>query len=103
MTRLTAAIGMVALVMAFGTVLAHDNGEMPPHGHILLLGLDGDDVRHCVDLAAGRALPLNAHHDRVHVGRAGRALARAGHAVAPTAPLTPWDDCAGLFAYFEGS
>jgi hypothetical protein len=81
----------------------------PPHPHMLVLGLefdgDGEDpvgYRSCVDLAGNRKLPLHAHHDHIHTGRAGEALWGAGHAVVPGAPLTPWANCAELIAFFFG-
>ena len=107
MKRFAALTGMVALLMGLGLVLAggHGDGPPPPHGHVLLLGLqfDGDEVvgfRKCVDLANGGALRNNAHHDNLHTGRAGEAVAGAGHAVVPNAPLTPWSNCAELKAFF---
>jgi hypothetical protein len=107
MKRFAAMTGMVALLMGFGLALAAGQGGdgPPPHGHVLLLGLqfEGEDVigfRKCVDLANGIALRNNAHHDHLHTGRAAQALARAGHAVVPNAPLTPWSNCAGLEALY---
>jgi hypothetical protein len=108
MKRIATSIGIVALLMAFGLALGggHGDGPPPPHGHVLLLGLqfDGEGevigFRTCVDLANGRALRINAHHDHLHTGRAGAAVARAGHAVVPNSPLTPWNDCAELKAYY---
>lgn len=108
MKRFAALTGMVALLMGFGLVLAEDHGGGPPvHGHFLLLGLEGavfdengrlsdfDDFRKCVDLAGGRALRNNAHHNNIHTGNGGAALLRAGHVVIPTGPLTPLS-CAAL-------
>jgi hypothetical protein len=71
---------------------------------MLVLGVQfegGEPVgfRKCVDLAAGRKLPLNAHHAHLHTGRAGEALfEKAGHVVVPGAPLTPWSNCQELVA-----
>ncbi len=84
------ALGMLVSSLA-GVAAAHE--EPPPHGHILVLGIEFDDdfnvvsYRRCVDLAAGRAVPN--HHNTLHTGRAGEALWNAGHAVAPTDPLWP--------------
>jgi hypothetical protein len=77
----------------------------PLHGHVLVLGVkyvDGEPVGFdkCVELAAGKALPLNAQHRHSHTGRAGEALAAAGHFVVPTAPLSPIRDCAHLKELF---
>jgi len=111
MKRFAALTGTVALLMAFGPALAggHEDGP-PPHGHMLVLGLQFDSAhnvigfRKCVDLANGRALKNNAHHDNVHEGRAGQALqTRAGHGVAPTDPLTPFSTCADLEDAFSES
>lgn len=105
------------LVIAASTIAAptaadeHDL-EFPEHGHMLvqrveegIVTVDGVDLfavtgfRRCVDLAGGRALHLGAHHERVHFGTANAQLQdKAGHAVVPTAPLTPWADCAALEA-----
>lgn len=83
---------------------------LPEHPHVLVLGLefDGEDIvgaRKCIDLAANRALPLNAHHDHVHFGPAGDALfVNGSHGVAPTAPFpdVPWANCEELLAFFLG-
>jgi len=57
----------------------------------------------CVDLAAGRALPLNAHHEHAHTGRAGDAISRTETKfVVPTAGLTPWANCAEFKMFFPG-
>ena len=97
------AVGGAALL---GTGLAQD--QLPEHPHLLVLAVefDGEEpigFRRCVELAAGRALPLNAHHDHAHFGTAGAALsARAGHFVVPAAPFpgVPWSNCAELEAFF---
>jgi hypothetical protein len=108
---LIAVVAVLASMLALPTAAEeHDDFQFPEHGHMLvqrpvigIVTVDGVDFeaaigfRKCVDLAGGRALHLGAHHERVHFGQAGRALEeRAGHAVVPTAPLTPWDDCAAL-------
>ncbi|TVR88395.1 MAG: hypothetical protein EA416_13565 [Trueperaceae bacterium] len=108
MKRFAALTGVLALLMVGGMVWAmgEDHGPVE-HGHVLVLGLQYDDegnpsIRKCVDLANGRALRNNAHHDHLHTGRAGEAVAGAGHAVIPTAPLprVPWSNCAELKAEF---
>lgn len=101
---------MAALVLALGMmtgVSAADEhpGDTPEHGHIRLLHATWTgpgfgpathvlSYRKCVDLAAGKALPLQAHHNTVHTGRAGKALRGAGHLTIPTSPLTPFTNCA---------
>jgi hypothetical protein len=106
MKRLVTVLGVAALLMSFGLALAMDHGPVE-HGHLLVLGLQVDSggnysIHKCVELANGRALKNNAHHDNLHTGRAGQAMARAGHAVIPTAPLpsVPWSNCAELKAAF---
>lgn len=87
--------GVVAAVAVTGAAwgLAATSGAdgPPPHGHIMLLHVDEEELtyRKCVDLAAGRAVPTHAHHANLHVGRAGIALTRAGHAVIPTESILP--------------
>jgi len=108
MKRFAALTGVLALLMAGAMTWAmgEDHGPVE-HGHVLVLGLQFDDegnpsIRKCVDLANGRALKNNAHHDHLHTGRAGEAVAGAGHAVIPTSPLpgVPWSNCAELKAAF---
>jgi hypothetical protein len=83
-----------------------DWGEVPPHGHVMLLGAEIHEGTHlhfrqCVEFAAGKALPNRAHHDSVHTGAAGGspfapgALWNAGNIVAPLAPYGPpgWTGC----------
>jgi hypothetical protein len=116
MKRMLSLFAVLAMVL--GTIAMpaaadqHDQGPAPLHGHMLvqrpiedIITIEGVDYyaavgfRKCVDLAAGRALPLHAHHHGIHTGNAGMALAeRAGHATVPTAPLTPWANCAELEA-----
>jgi hypothetical protein len=109
---LIAVVAVLASMAALPSVAEDHDFEFPEHGHMLVqrpeIGIvTVDDVdfeavlgfRKCVDMAGGRALHLGAHHDRVHFGTAGQMLdQKAGHAVVPTAPLTPWDDCAALEA-----
>lgn len=109
--------GLIALVLLFvfgmltGPAGAQEELELPPHPHLLVLGLELDEsgepigFRKCVDLAAGQALPLKAQHEHVHFGTAGFKLAtEAGHAVVPAAPFPgiPFSNCAELVAIFFG-
>jgi hypothetical protein len=109
--RACAIAAASAAALALGGVTASaDGGGTPDHGHILLIGVTEDGFRKCVDLAGGKSVPLVAHHERVHataIGEDGRGInvkgiRQAGHAVVPTAPITPWADCAG-FAEFMGA
>lgn len=56
-----------------------------PHQHALLLDVNLEEFSYakCVDLAGGKALRTNTHHETVHTGSAGAALQRAGHLVVP--------------------
>jgi hypothetical protein len=103
---LATMLGMVALPAA-----AHEEPGTPLHGHMRLLhaewtgpgvgpGTELISYGKCIDLAGGKALPLQAHHDTVHTGRAGAALRGAGHLTIPTAPLTPFTGCADLAKAF---
>ncbi len=90
--------------------------DLEPHPHMLVIGLELNEAREpvgyrrCVDLAAGRALPLNAHHEHLHRGTAGEKLfTRAGHVAVPGAPFpapfaapVPWSNCEELIAFFFG-
>lgn len=103
--RACAIAATSAAALALGGVTASADGgehQTPDHGHILLLGVaEGGDYRKCVDLAGGRSVPLVAHHGRVHAPEIGedgrginvRGIRQAGHAVVPTAPLTPYAGC----------
>ena len=101
MTLLTA----LALMLGVFAGVASADEDIPPHGHMLVQGVEGTPeaftYRKCVDLAAGQALPLNAQHEHLHTGTAGEALfAYAGHVAFPTAPFTPIRDCAHLAELF---
>ncbi len=99
-----------AVIAVLGIVLAHEHGQTPDHPHMLVQAPEIGVIfiaeqpfvavvgwRKCVDLAAGRNVPLNAHHDGIHTGRAGQALfENADIWVVPGAPLTPWANCAAL-------
>lgn len=108
-TKLTIAAGLITatVMLTAQPAMAHDDGP-PPHGHMLILGLELDErgsptgFRKCVDIAANRPVPLHAHHAGLHTGRAGTALQEAGHYTLATAPLDDWDDCADLIADFGG-
>jgi hypothetical protein len=90
----TLAAMLLALTMLAGPVAAQDE----PHGHMLVqhpefgvVLVDGEpwfgvtSIRRCVDLAAGRHLPLHAHHATIHTGTAGEMLAeRANIHIVPT-------------------
>jgi hypothetical protein len=109
--RKVLALGLtVGLLLGLSAVPA--SAQLPPHPHVLVLGLELDEqgepvgFRKCVDLAANQPLPLNAQHQHVHFGPAGEALfAHAGHVVVPTAPFPgiPWTDCESLIAFFFGA
>jgi hypothetical protein len=103
---LTAVLIMGATAAAV-SAQGKDWGDMPPHGHVMLLGAEIDEeqgklyFRRCVEFAAGAALPNRAHHDSVHTGAAGGspfaqgALWNAGNIVVPLAPFGPpsWTGC----------
>lgn len=98
---LVLALGMLVGALV-GVGAAEEHGP-PEHGHMLLQRwqveiIDGQPhltYRKCVDLAGGRSVPNHAHHDRVHMPTSNEehGLHTAGHAVVPTAPLTPWANC----------
>lgn len=101
------AVLVLALSMFAGVSAADEPGATPEHGHIRLLhatwmgpGVGPDtevlSYRKCIDVAGGNALPLQAHHNTVHTGRAGQALRGAGHLTIPTVPLTEIRGCADL-------
>jgi hypothetical protein len=98
MQRLTVLVASLGLVGAsLGVAQAQ---EAPPHGHLLVTGIEFDGegeptgFKHCRLLAAGRPVPLNAHHAHIHTGKAGEMLyTRAKAAVVPLAPLAPWTTC----------
>lgn len=99
LTGLTAAALAALLIVATLPTPAEASSHpdfSKPHAHALLLhaetvpnpGFPGPPLfpigyERCVDLAGGQALPRNNHHNTVHTGRAGAALAGAGHLVVP--------------------
>lgn len=115
-TRLLASSFVLALAGGGALALtapAHsDEGPTPPHSHLHLTGVVLDEagdmpvsIRKCKPLANGRFLPLQAHHDNLHTGRAGEAQWQAGNAVVPVflgEEGTPWTDCASLMEFFFG-
>ncbi len=117
MRKLIALISSMLLLVALMALPSaaaeheHDH-DVPEHPHVLLLNFefnpdDGSvDFDRCIDLAANRELPLNAHHHSVHVGTAGFGdpsvgLTRAGHAVVPMQPFpeSPFEDCEDVVAF----
>jgi hypothetical protein len=110
-TAILAAAAALTLTVAGAAQADETPGPPEEHGHMLVLGLQFGDggpfgpggpvgYRKCVDVAAGKALPLHAHHGGLHAGRAGDALRNAGHFPVPTAPLTPFENCADLAIFF---
>ena len=101
-------LGSSLAVSCVLTASAAAEGTEPAaeHGHMLVLDVrfteQGLTFRRCVDVAAGGALPLHAHHDHLHHGRAADALERTGNVVVPTAPLSEFADCAALEQAFRG-
>lgn len=110
--NVAALLTAVTMVWAAMTLSAGADEHIPEHGHMLVQRVEFDVVtigdvdylaavgaRRCVELAGGQALDLGAHHERVHFGTAGEMLGtKAGHRVVPTAPFSPWADCAALEA-----
>ena len=95
MAAVLAAVLMIVTLPAIADADSHPDFS-EPHAHALLLhaetipnpGVPGPPLfpigyERCVDLAAGEALPRNSHHGTLHTGRAGQALAQAGHLVVP--------------------
>jgi hypothetical protein len=105
--RAGAIAAVTAATLAFGSVTASADGHgegLPPHGHVMLLHADWEgsgpgtvikSYAKCVDVAGGNIQP--AHHDTIHMGRAGQALrTKAGHLVIPTFGGWTCADLAGL-------
>ncbi len=100
-----AAVSVTVALMGTGmSPVAAEEGP-PKHGHVLLLGVNEADLtyRKCIDL---KPVELRAHHSSVHTGRAGQALARAGHFVLPTSEIDPDsglpENCAGVDDWIAG-
>ncbi len=112
MRRVLALLSVALIVGATAaavTVQAKDWGQVPPHGHIMLLDAEITTDGYvffdrCVEFAAGRTLSTTAHHASVHTGVAGGSpfvmgkLWDAGKIVAPLAPLTPWSGCEDVWS-----
>ncbi len=102
------AVGLLATAAIGGVALANggDWGEVPPHGHVMLvraeLGEGGISYNRCVEFAAGKVLRGSAHHDSVHTGVPGGspfvqgALFKAGNVVVPLEPITPLTGCGDI-------
>lgn len=104
-TRILSAAAVAALALGLPSAAqADETHATPEHGHMLVLGFEFSDTGvtydKCVDIAAGKALPVHVHHEGLHAGRAGDALRNAGHFPVPTAPLTPWENCEDLAEAF---
>lgn len=112
LTRAAAFVAPVALgvTVLAGTAQADEHGGgLPPHPHVLVVGVEFDatgepvGVRNCVDLAANQALPLHVHHEHLHFGIVNQKFAlHTNNVVVPTAPFpgVPWTDCASLLELF---
>lgn len=103
-------MGMVLTALVVGPAFSDNNEELPEHPHLHVIGLEfgegGEPLgwHKCHDLANGQALPLKAHHEHLHVGRAGQAQLEAGNAVVPAAPFpgVPWANCDELAEFVFG-
>jgi hypothetical protein len=108
------ALALGAAMVVGSQAVSAVGQEFPPHPHVLLHGAEVVPVPdpppftppyrivgfdRCVELAAGQAIPLIAHHENLHFGRAGQAVRRGGLFVAPLDPLFPGiTSCADLEA-----
>ena len=96
---ITIAVAALLVVSMFAAPsVGAEHVQSSDHAHMLVqrpefgvVMVDGEPwfgvtgIRRCVDLAAGRHLPLRAHHDTIHTGTAGlMVFEKAGHAVVPT-------------------
>lgn len=106
MTRVLLVLATAAVMVGALAAAAPAQQELPRHPHMFVLGVQFDETgepvayRRCIDLAANKALPLNAHHANLHTGRAGEAVFQGGNVVVPGAPLTEWRNCEELIAAF---
>lgn len=101
--KLAAVIAATGLMFATVTTAQADE-HIPEHPHVMVTGVElgefGEPIsyRKCHELAAGKALPLNAHHESIHTGTAGFGnpdvgVTRAGNFVIPLAPFSPYENC----------
>lgn len=72
----------------------HKWGDVPPHGHVMLIGVEVfDGAAHYDRCVEFKALPVPAHHGSIHTGKAGGspfaqgALFDAGNWVIPLPPF----------------
>lgn len=105
MRRLVTLVVSLAMAVALFGATAFAGGnpkEWPPgfeHGHAMLIGVEVEFtseglVAHYKKCVEFKALPVMAHHHSIHTGNAGEALfEKAGNAVLPLAPLTPFESC----------
>lgn len=102
--RLVVFVLAASMTLLFAAVSASGDEEpppqLPPHSHMLLINVDMSDFSYdkCVDLAGKRgAVPLHAHHDRLHFGSSGVSGAffdgASDNVVIPSEGLTPWKNC----------
>ena len=96
-----------SLTLLFSAVSASGDEEFPPHSHMLLINADLTDFSYdkCVDLAGKRgAVPLHAHHERLHFGSSGVSGAlfdgASDNVVIPSEGLTPWKNCKEFRSFF---
>jgi hypothetical protein len=99
----------LTVLLSATAVTADEHETIPPHPHMLVLGVEYDEVteepigyQRCIDLAGNNTLPLRSQHEHVHFGQAGVALDAAGHAVVPGGPAfgLPWTNCEELIEAF---
>jgi hypothetical protein len=105
-------VGLLALVAVASPATAQEEPVFDLHPHLLIQRPEFVDgvlqYRSCVELAAGHAVPLHAHHEHLHFGSSGVSFGGAsGHAVIPAAPFpspfgppVEWSNCEEFAAFF---
>jgi len=104
--RLLVFLLAASMTVLFAGVSASGDEHIPKHSHLLLINAEleftpsGPSVTYdkCRDLANNRAVPLHAHHERLHVGTSGVSGVlfdgASGNLVVPAAGFpVPWGDC----------
>lgn len=117
-SRIRTVTLLVAVALGVAAFGGTAQGELPEHGHVMLVGVEvipgsfppvPSSVRNCVDLAANQALPLHVHHSHLHFGNVNEVFAaHTSNVVVPVAPFpdpfgpgeVPWSDCASLLDFF---